>query len=169
MMRRAFSFSPYQQDASVAGNKLTPKGIADFLLAHDKMASLMPTVMRLAALEKDCAALLPDMFNTCAVLQFNDANLLLSAQNAGLAAKLKQQLPKLQAGLVKRGWQVNAIRLKVQVVKNVEKSKASKQLLMPSQALSAWSELENTLEESVRNASLKAALGALVARHRDKK
>ena len=79
----------------------------------------MPAVTRMAALQKDCAKLLPSMFEACDVLQYDADQLVLSTPNAALAAKLKQQLPKLQAHLVKSGWQVNVIRIKVQVAKGV--------------------------------------------------
>lgn len=144
----------------------TATGAADFLRTHEKMAVIMPAVTRIVALQKDCAATLPAMFQACAVLQYESGQLVLSIPNAALAAKLKQQLPKLQDGLLKRGWQVNAIRLKVQVAKTHEKSRTSKQLTLSNQALSAFDALAVTLEDSPRNAALKAALGAMVRRHR---
>lgn len=160
---RSSSFIPYRPNA----RPKTAKGAADFLQSHDKMAALLPTVTRMAALQKDCAATLPVMFDACTVLQFESDQLVLSTPNASLAAKLKQQLPKLQEGLQKRGWQVNAIRLKVQVTKIVENSIKSKQLMLPKQAVSALAELGNTLENSPRNDALKAALSAMVRRHRE--
>jgi hypothetical protein len=169
-MTRSSSFSPYHQGAqAVRAPTRTTQGAADFLRAHDKMASLLPAVTRMAALQKDCAAILPDMFNDCAVLQFESDQLTLSTPNAALAAKLKQVLPKLKDALAKRGWQVSAIRLKVQVTKNVEKSMPLKRLIMPVQAVSALSALSTELEETPRNATLIAALNALVRRHRDMK
>mgnify|MGYP001551737021 CR=1 FL=1 len=162
-MKRPSSFIPYRPNA----RPKTAKGAADFLQSHDKMAALLPTVTRMAALQKDCAATLPVMFDACTVLQFESDQLVLSTPNASLAAKLKQQLPKLQEGLQKRGWQVNAIRLKVQVTKIVENSIKPKQLMLPKQAVSALAELGNKLENSPRNDALKAALSAMVRRHRE--
>ncbi|MDB5762700.1 MAG: hypothetical protein JWQ21_1695 [Herminiimonas sp.] len=133
------------------------------------MASLLPTVARMTALQKDCAAILPDMFNACAVLQFESDHLVFSIPNAALAAKLKQKLPNLQVALLKRGWQVSSIRLKVQVGQHVEKSIPSRQLKLPAQALSALEALGDTLEESPRNAALKAAIRIFTSRHRDTK
>ncbi len=169
-MTRSSSFPPYHQGAQTTrASTRTAQGATDFLRAHDKMASLLPAVARMAALEKDCAAILPDMFNDCAVLQFESDQLVLSIPNAALAAKLKQILPKLKDALMKRGWQVSAIRLKVQVTKSLEKSVPSKRLMMPVQAVSALSALSTELEETPRNATLIAALNALVKRHRDMK
>lgn len=169
-MIRSSSFIRYQPGAQTARTTTRAvQGVTDFLRAHDKMAMLMPTVTRMAALQKDCAAILPAIFDTCAVLQFESGQLVLSTPNAALAAKLKQQLPKLQDNLLKRGWQVNAIRLKVQVTQNIEKSTTSKHLALPVQAVSAFAALDSTLEDSPRNETLKAAINAMVRRHRGAK
>jgi hypothetical protein len=160
-MLRQSQFRPAPQ---AAHNK--PKGAADFLQSNDGLAALLPTVARMAALQKDCAALLPAMFEACDVLQYDADQLVLSTPNAALAAKLKQQLPKLQAHLIKGGWQVNAIRIKVQVGKPRASAVFIKQIELPPQALSAFDQLGKTLENSPRNQTLIAALKAMVARHR---
>ncbi|MFC5476486.1 DciA family protein [Paraherbaspirillum soli] len=131
------------------------------------MASLLPAVTRMAALQKQCAAELPPMFNACEVLQFEAGQLVLSAPNAALATKLKQQLPKLQNQLLAGNWQVNAIRIKVQVSQNQYKAAPVKQLNMSPQAVSAFSSLIGELEPSPRNDALKNALTALVRRYKD--
>jgi hypothetical protein len=159
-MLRQSQFHPAPQ----AGHK--PKGAADFLQSNDGLAALLPAVARMAALQKDCAALLPTMFEACDVLQYDADQLVLSTPNAALAAKLKQQLPKLQAHLIKGGWQVNAIRIKVQVSKPRASAVFTKQIELPPQALSAFDQLGKTLENSPRNQTLIAALKAMVARHR---
>lgn len=161
---RSSSFIPCQQGACPPR---TVQGAADFLRAHDKMASILPSITRMAALQKDCAAVLPAMFNTCTVLQFESDRLLLSIPNAALASKLKQQLPKLQDRLLKLGWQVSAIHLKVQATQNIEESRASKQLVLPTLAISALTTLDSTLEDSPRNGALKAAISAMLRRHRE--
>jgi hypothetical protein len=134
-MSRPSSFSSFQPARAAHGNARTSQGAADFLRAHDKLASLLPTVMRMAALQRDCASLLPEMFNACAILQFESELLMLSTPNAAVAARLKQKLPHLQEALGQRGWQVKAIRLKVQVTKNLEKSRPSVRLALPQQSL----------------------------------
>lgn len=168
-MTRSSSFNPYQQGAQAAGTTRTAKGVADFLRTHDKMSALLPTVTRMVALQKDCAATLPAMFDTCTVLQFESDQLTLATPNAAIAAKLKQQLPKLQAGLLKCGWQVSAIRLKVQVSNIQEKVNVSKSLTLPLQAISALAMLGEELEETPRNAALKQAIDVLLQRHRGNK
>jgi hypothetical protein len=143
-----------------------PRDAADFLQSNDGLAALLPAVARMAALQKDCAALLPSMFDACDVLQYDADQLVLSTPNAALAAKLKQQLPKLQAHLVKGGWQVNAIRIKVQVSKPRASEVFVKQIHLPQQALSALDQLGKTLENTPRNQTLISAIQAMVARHR---
>ena len=162
-MTRPSSFIPYQQGTR---SKRTAQGAAEFLRAHDKMSALLPTITRMAALQKDCAATLPAIFSTCAVLSCENEQLVLAVPNAALASKLKQQLPKLQDNLLKRGWQVIAIRLKVQVIREVVKVTPIKQAVLTTNAVSAFSSLENALEETPQNSALKAALRALVEKRR---
>lgn len=133
---------------------------------HEKLAALLPAVRRIATLQRECSAILPALFDACSVMQFEAGNLVLSAPNAALATKLKQQLPKLQENLLKRGWQVNAIRIKVQVGKIAEKKVQPKDLALPPQALTALDSLKNSLEDSPQNEALKKALSAMLSRHR---
>jgi len=166
-MRPTYSspYPPRRPGAKTAAR--TALGVTDFLQKNDKLGMLLPTLERLAALEKACAAALPAFFETCMVLHFEADQLVLGVPNAALASKLRQQLPKLQGILQKQGWQVNAIRLKVQVGKIHEKSITSKQIALSNQALTAFAELEDTLESSPRNAGLKAALQTMLSRYRN--
>jgi hypothetical protein len=130
------------------------------------MAAIMPGVTRMVALQKACAAALPAMFATCAVVQFETGQLVLSTPNAALAAKLKQQLPKLQDFLLQQGWQVSAIRLKVQVARKLERPPKVVPPELPPIATTAFAELGEALDDSPRNQALKAAIEAMVRRHR---
>lgn len=141
-------------------------GAVDFLHAHDRMASLLPTAMRIAALQKDCAETLPEMFSSCEVLQYESEKLVLSVPGAALAARLKQTLPRLMDGLAKRGWQVSAVKLKVQVRQTNRATVRSKQIAMPTKAVSAFADLEETLEKKPHNDALREALRSLLQRHR---
>jgi hypothetical protein len=164
---RSPSFSSYRPGArSTRGTTRSAQGIADFLQADEKMAALLPAVTRIAALQKDCVKILPAVFDTCSVLQFDAGQLTVSTPSSALAAKLKQQLPKLQDTLLKRGWQVIAIRIKVQPGNISKKIQSEKQLVMPESAVSALATLHDTLENAPGNETLKAALSALVQRHR---
>ena len=161
-MLRPPSFTPAR-----SGVRRLPhaKGAADFLRGDDKMAAILPAATRMAALQRDCATILPAMFDCCAVLQFAESQLVLSTPTAALASRLKQQLPKLQDTLLKRGWQVSAIRLKVQVSASLIKEPVIKQAVLPIRAVSALADLGDTLEKTKRNEGLVAAIEALVLRH----
>jgi hypothetical protein len=139
---------------------------ASYLGANEKMAALLPAVKRMAQLQKACAAILPEMFGYCEVLQCNADQLVLGVPNASVAAKLKNRLPKLQDALATQGWQLNAIRLKIQVRANLPTPPPVKQLHLPQQAVSALASLGGTLEDSPRNAALRSAIARLVERHR---
>jgi chromosomal replication initiation ATPase DnaA len=158
-MTRPASFTPYQPGNSRAKSA---KGAVDFLRAHDKLANLLPAAARLVALQKDCAAILPAQFAWCSPLAFENGQLTLAIPNAALAAKLKQQLPKLQDNLLKRGWQVIAIRLKVQVINVVAKQERKPHPGLPAGAVAAFAQLENALEKTPQNSALKEALKNLV-------
>lgn len=158
------SHSPYQATRGKSGPAATDA--TDFLRGNSTMAALMPTVNRLVALQKDCAAALPAMFSNCDILQFEGGQLVLATPNAAVAAKLKQQLPKLQAQLQTRGWQIDAIRLKVQVTKSLAPVVHTRQLELSGAAVSAFAELGDALPESPQNRTLIAALRAMVERRR---
>lgn len=138
----------------------------DFLRRDDKMATLLPAIERMASLQRDCATALPAMFKFVEILAFEDGQLVLSTPNAALAAKLKQQVPKLQETLARRGWQVQGVKLKVQMTKAAEIKEQMRALSLPEAAVTAFDQLGNTLEDTQQNATLIAALKAMVARRR---
>jgi len=162
-MKRPSTFLPYQQGTS---SVYQARGASDFLRAHDKMAAILPGVTRMVALQKACAAGLPPMFEACTVLQLDANQLMLSTPNAALAAKLKQQLPKLQDFLHAQGWQVNAIRLKVQVTRLNQRIRLVVPPVLPVIATSAFAALSVALEDSPRNQALRAAIDAMVRKQR---
>ena len=143
-----------------------PLEATDFLKRHDKMAALLPTAMRMASLQSDCAKALPPMFGNCDVLSFEDAHLVLATPSSAVAAKLKQQLPKLQAALQQRGWQVIEIKLKVQVTRSMAPLVHTRQLVLPVSAKCAFEELGDALAPTEQNATLIAAVKAMAARRR---
>lgn len=147
-------------------NNRTSLGATDFLRKNDRMASLMPAAMRMASLQKDCANALPPMFAQCDVMAFEQGQLLLAAPSSAVAARLKQQLPKLQADLQKRGWQVDAIKLKVQVTRAAGPVVEIRKLSMPDTAVTAFEELGDALEATPQNEKLIAAIKAMAARRR---
>jgi hypothetical protein len=168
MLRFMRSTSPNQRTTHIYGTKSRQTSIdaTAFLSANARMASLLPTAMRMASLQKDCAASLPPMFGNCDVLSFEDAQLVLATPTSAVAAKLKQQVPKLQAALLKRGWQINNIRLKVQVTRSIAPVVHTHALEMPETAVTAFEELGAALPDTPQNAKLIAAIKAMAARRR---
>lgn len=152
--------APTGSKASVA------QEVTHFLRRHERMAALMPAAQRIVSLQKECTSLLPAMFRECAVLRFDAGELVLSIPHTALAARLKQQLPQLQLALQKRGWQVNSIQMKVQVRSTTSKTVHCKEVFLPNTALDSLQSLHQQLEDTPRNAALKAALDAMVKRHR---
>src|SRR4051812_12430229 len=106
---------PYPFHIYGTRDRRTAFGATDFLRANDRLASLMPTALRIGNLQKDVKVTLPPMYAGCEVLSLQEGNLTLAVPSSAVAAKLKQQLPKLQAGLQKKGWQVESVRIKIQV------------------------------------------------------
>ncbi|MES2901863.1 MAG: DciA family protein [Pseudomonadota bacterium] len=147
-------------------SRKTSLDATDFLKRNEKMAALLPAAMRMASLQSDCARALPAMFASCDVLSFEDAHLVLAVPSSAVAAKLKQQVPKLITALHKKGWQVVDIRLKVQVTRAIAPVVHTRQLVLPDMARDAFAELGAALPETEQNATLIAAIRAMAARRR---
>ena len=154
---------------NLAIKRPTAIGATDFLRRDNRLSALLPAVERMAALQKDWAAALPAMFRYCDILSFEAGQLVLAIANASLAAKLKQQLPKLQDTLSQRGWQVQGIKLKVQMVKAVEIKPEMLSVELPQTAVAAFDQLGQALEPNSQNAPLIDALKALVARRKQER
>jgi len=147
-------------------NRPTSFEVTDFLRANDRMASLMPAAMRMADLQRDVGLALPAIANNCDVLSFQEGVLTLAVPSSAVAARLKQQLPKLQSTLLARGWQVNSTRLKVQVTRAMPQRPEPRVLELPSTAVEAFEELGESLPDTPQNAALVAAVKRLAARRR---
>ncbi|GAB2867464.1 hypothetical protein GCM10027277_40640 [Pseudoduganella ginsengisoli] len=145
-----------------------PVEATNFLRRDNRLAALLPAVERMASLQQDCAAVLPAMFSHCEVLAFEQGVLLLSAPNTALAAKLKQQTPKLQEALLKRGWQINNIKLRVQMMKAADIKPEPVSLSLSPAAVEAFDTLSQTLEQNKQNAPLIAALKNMVQKRRER-
>ncbi|WP_105530073.1 DciA family protein [Solimicrobium silvestre] len=161
------STAPFRAGSARPANKGKPSQSVEVnSLLRNQLAHLWPTISNNAALQKECATALPQLFLYCQVLQLEAEQLVLAAPNAALASKLKQQLPKLQTALQKAGWQINAIRIKVQVTLALHNEPAEKQCLFSDSALKAFDSLEKNLAGSKHNDELLGALRTLLNRHK---
>lgn len=145
------------------------RGITEFLGADDKFGALLPAITRMAELQSACAKHLPPLFTECDVIQFSANQLVLAVATPALATKLKHQLPKLQQSLCELGWQVEQIRIKVQIKSVHQSAPAVKKLVLAATALPALATLVAELENVPRNAALRGALTAMLERHRHQK
>lgn len=130
------------------------------------MAALLPTLEKMAALQSDADRLLPGTPGACRILQLDGGQLLIAVPNAALATRLRQMLPKLQAGLREKGWPVEHIRLKVQMMSGEDRPppRPPRQVALPPHAVQAFAHLAESLEASPQNAALREALQSLVRR-----
>ena len=147
-------------------NRKTSFEVTDFLRSNDRMARLLPAALRMADLQRDVGLALPAIAGNCDVLSFQEGVLTLAVPSSAVAARLKQQLPKLQGTLLARGWQVNSMRLKVQVTRAMAQQAEPRVLEMPATAVDAFQELGESLPDTPQNAALVAAVKRLAAKRR---
>jgi hypothetical protein len=165
--------SPKQPPFHIYGTRVRRTSIdaTDFLRRNDRMASLLPAATRMAKLQKDVRLILPPMYANCEALAIQDGVLTLAVPSSAVAAKLKQQTPKLQTTLQKKGWQVAAVKIKIQVGRALpaqdEVMKPSS-LELPPTAVQAFEELGDALPESAANAPLIAAIKRLAEKRKNK-
>jgi hypothetical protein len=149
-------------------NRKTAFDATDFLRRNDRLAALMPTAMRMGNLQRDVKVILPPMYGGCEVLAFQNGALTLAVPSSAVAAKLKQQLPKLQTHLQRKGWQVETMRIKIQMRTNVPVREATRQssLTLPPTAVQAFADLGESLPETAQNAQLIAAIRRLAEKRK---
>ena len=147
-------------------NRVTSIIATDFLRKNDRMASLLPAAMRMARLQSDCADILPVLAGNTDVISFQDGALVLAVPSSAVAARMKQMAPKLQASLLERGWQVESIKLKVQVGRAMPDKPEMRTLELPPTAVQAFEELAESLEDTTQNKALVAALRRLAEKRK---
>lgn len=141
-----------------------PASAIDFLHRHDGAAVLLPTAERLLRLTDDLMAAMPaPLRNVCEVVGFDGATVLLRVTSASAAAKLRQTLPRLEEGLVARGWNVDGIRIRVRPRVTTTEPVAWMSPARPAisdRGVAAFEDLVERLEDS----PLRAAIERLVSR-----
>ena len=140
----------------------------EYLDSHENMSGLLQVARRLSEIEKTCLSILPRHFSACSVLKLENGKMIIGVPNQSMAARLRQQMPYLQAELNRTGWPVDSIRLKVQLAQKrlVEKPAARKTL--PPQAYESLVDLYSSLEKTKRNNRLTSALSELIKSHQQK-
>jgi hypothetical protein len=138
-----------------------------YLNTSDSLRSLTQAAQRNAELHRILMNTAPlELTQACCVKQLRDGTLTLLAENAAIAAKLKQLAARLLATYQKQRWQITAIRIEVQVgqpSEGVAKKRQPKRLSI--ETIENLEQLAGQLEDS----PLKQALTNMAARQRDRK
>lgn len=141
--------------------------MAALLHTTGDIKALVAKAERLAQWQKRYADLAPPaLARASRVTGLRSGTLLLRADNAAVAAKLKQQAPRLVKALNQLAGEVTSIRVQVQPQQALRPHGASavKQGLPPA----AVAQFE-ALSAAIPDPRLKSALGNLVARHRSRR
>lgn len=139
-----------------------PVAIGDALASNDAFAALREGVARLQALETDIRAALPDYLrgNVSPAGTEGDTLTLLTPHNA-LAARLRHLAPTLVSALQSRGWQIQAIKVRIRPIPVAPEPPRKTARISPV-GIACLDALRASLDDS----ALKTALETMVSRHR---
>lgn len=132
-----------------------------FLSAAPSLQGLLQQAQKLLALQKAWNEVAPKALAAASRIgAMRQQTLIVYANNGAVAGKLRQLLPSLLEKIQKRGFEVTAIRVDVQV-EALPPGKKPKDLTVSPNALSSLEKLEESLDDS----PLKNALHSLIRRH----
>lgn len=138
--------------------------ISFYLNASDKLRSLADEARRIAQLQQVFLKIAPQSLTQAScVKQLRAGTLFLLAENAAIAAKLRQLAPRFINAYQKQGLEITSIRVEVQVREGAPESDSKREPKRLSiETIDNLQELADGLEES----PLKQALTTLAARQR---
>lgn len=140
--------------------------IGNLLTASSELRALSRRAQHLARLQ--CAVLqaLPrPLARACRVQSLRSRTLVVAADNAAVAAKLRQLTPRLLEELRKLDEQVTGIHIEVQVAMQQSRlGKSSRKQSLDARAIADFERLAGTLEDS----PLRRAVEALVRRNKNR-
>lgn len=135
-----------------------------YLNSSDRLRSLTREAQLLAELHQILLNTAPpELTRACRVKQLRDGTLTLLAENAAIAAKLKQLAARLLVSYQELRWQVTSIRIEVQVRDVATRPAAHREPKRLS--IETIENLEN-LAEQLEDSPLKRALTTMAERHR---
>ena len=145
---------------------MSARKIDFYLNSSDRLRSLTQEARHLAELQRILLNTAPPaLTQSCCVKQLRDGTLTLLAENAAIAAKLKQLAARLLATYQKQRLEVTSIRVEVQVRESAPNStKISKPRRLSIETIENLEKLSEQLEDS----PLKTALARLAAHQRPK-
>ena len=134
-----------------------------FLSAAPNLQGILQQAQKLLALQEAWNEVVPKPLAAASrVGAVRQQTLIVYASNGAVAGKLRQLVPSLLEKIQKRGVEVTAIRVDVQV-EAPPSGKKPKDLTVSHNALSSLKKLEQSLDDS----PLKNALHTLIQRHSD--
>ncbi|MGZ5093089.1 MAG: DciA family protein [Burkholderiales bacterium] len=135
--------------------------IGKLLSATDELKALQARTRQLLELQTLYLGSAPrELASSSRVKGYRAGTLFVSAENAAVAAKLKQLTPRILASVQKFEKQVTSIRIEVQVTGRQRTYKSIKTSLTP-EAIEEF----DALSKRVRDPDLKSALANLVNHH----
>jgi hypothetical protein len=137
-----------------------------YLNSSNSLRRLADEARRIAELQRVFLKIAPQsLTQACCVRRLRAGTLSLLAENAAIAAKLKQLLPRLLTSYQKQGMEVTAIRVEVQVRETAPEAAAKR----PVKHLSPES-IENLeqLAAGLEDSPLKRALTNMISHQRGK-
>jgi hypothetical protein len=143
---------------------MSARKINFYLNSSNRLRSLTQAAQRIAELQQVLKNTAPlELTQACCVKQLRDGTLTLLAENAAIAAKLKQLAARLLASYQKQRSEITAIRIEVQVRQAVP-APADR----PARKPLSFETIENLekLSDELEDSPLKAALARLAARQR---
>lgn len=145
---------------------MPPHKIDFYLNSSNSLRHLADEARRIAELQQVFLKIAPQpLTQACSVRQLRAGTLVLLAENAAIAAKVKQLFPRLLTVFQKLGWQVTSIKVEVQVSETVQQPAAGRaRTRLSVETIDNLERLAAGLEDS----PLKQALAQLVAHQRDR-
>ena len=137
-----------------------------YLNSSNSLRQLADEARRIAELQQVFLEIAPQpLTQACCVKQLRAGTLLLMAENAAIAAKVKQVFPRVLAFYQKLGWEVTSIRVEVQVTETAPRPGAG-----PTRTRLSIETIDNLerLAAGLEDSPLKQALTNLVAHQRGK-
>jgi hypothetical protein len=131
------------------------------LTALSRATQCIAALQRLYAV---CAP--PDMVRASRVVNNRDGMLVIAADNGAIAAKLRQQAPRLLKNMQKQGVEVTGIRVQVQVERTSPAPRSrAKKLPLTIDSIDNF----ETLSKQVKDPDLSSALARFAARRRQER
>ena len=163
MQEKSLPRLPFLREQTHA--KSPQRKATDFLQMNEHIAALIPNAARLIALQQSCEKILPGHFAFSEVLQLEKNRLTVGVPNQATAAKLRQRLPELQAGLEKAGWTVENIRVKVRIKPKTTPGPILQKRVLSPVAVKELEKLKVRLAGTDEKSSLADAINATLDHH----